>query len=54
MFLTTSTAPDPCIYSLIVAMVTIPIVKLFSIAWMEGKNFFVNHTRLEAEALEKH
>lgn len=52
MFLATST--DPCIYSLSVAMVTIPIVNLFSIAWMAGKYFFVNNTRLEAEVLEKH
>lgn len=54
VFLTTSTAPDPRIYSLSVAMVTMPIVNLFSIAWMAGKIFFVNNTRLEAEALEKH
>lgn len=53
MFLTTSIAPGPCIYSLSVAMVTIPIVNLFSIEWMAGKKFFVNNTRFKAEVLEK-
>lgn len=37
VFLTTSITPDPRIYSPSIAMVMIPIVNLFSIAWMAGK-----------------